>query len=88
MTSVGEAIRRMTGLPASIFRIPERGLIREGYIADLVILDADRYDSHAGFDGKDLMPTGVQEVIVAGKTAWSADAPDKVGRFGRFLAID
>lgn len=88
MTSVGEAIHRMTGLPASVFRIPERGLVKEGYIADLVILDADRYDSHAGFDGKDLMPTGVQEVIVAGKTAWCADAPDKVGRFGRFLGID
>ncbi|MBQ9337283.1 MAG: amidohydrolase family protein [Lentisphaeria bacterium] len=88
MTSVGEAIRRMTSLPASIFRIPERGLIREGYIADLVILDPDRYDSAAGFDGSNLMPSGVHEVIVSGKTAWSAAAPDKVGRFGRFLAID
>ena len=41
MCGVGEAVRRMTSLPAHIFGIPERGLIRRGYVADLVIFDPD-----------------------------------------------
>ena len=85
---VGEAVRRMTSLPARIFRIPERGLIRRGYIADLVVFDAEKFDSQAGFRGEDPMPSGVARVLVAGKTAWSADAPERVGRFGRYLPID
>ena len=82
---VGEAVRRMTFLPAQIFRIPDRGLIRRGYVADLVIFDAEKFDSQAGFRGEDPMPSGVARVLVAGKQAWSADSPERVGRFGRYL---
>lgn len=85
---VGEAVRRMTFLPAQIFRIPDRGLIRRGYVADLVIFDAEKFDSQAGFRGEDPMPSGVARVLVAGKQAWSADSPERVGRFGRYLPID
>ena len=85
---VGEAVRKMTSLPAQIFRIPDRGLVRRGYIADLVVFDAEKFDSKAGFRGEDPMPTGVDRVIVAGKMAWSADSPERVGRFGRYLPID
>ena len=85
---VGEAVRRMTSLPAQIFRIPERGLVRRGFVADLVVFDAEKFDSQAGFRGEEPMPTGVSRVLVAGKTAWSADAPERVGCFGRYLPID
>ena len=85
---VGEAVRRMTSLPAEIFRIPERGLVRAGYVADLAILDAENYDTRADFSGGDFMPTGVARVLVAGHTAWSADDPPTVRRFGRFLAVN
>ena len=88
MCGVGEAVRRMTALPAEIFGIPERGLIRRGYVADLVLLDADEFDSHAGFMGEDPFPVGMRRVIVAGHTAWNAEKPDAVGRYGRFLAIN
>lgn len=84
---VGEAVRRMTSLPAQIFRIPERGLIRRGYVADLVVFDPSKFDSAAGFRGEDPMPSGVARVFVAGKQAWSADAPERVGRFGRYIPI-
>ena len=85
---VGEAVRKMTSLPAQVFRIPDRGLIRRGYVADLVVFDAEKFDSSAGFRGEDQMPTGVERVLVAGKTAWDAAAPERVGRFGRYLPID
>jgi N-acyl-D-aspartate/D-glutamate deacylase len=85
---VGEAVRRMTSLPARIFRIPERGLIRRGFVADLVVFDPAKFDSRAGFRGEDPMPSGVARVLVAGKLAWSADSPERVGRFGRYIPID
>ncbi len=87
MCGVGEAVRRMTSLPAQIFGIPERGQIRRGSVADLVIFDAEKFDSHAGFRGEDPAPIGVRRVIVGGRTAWDAAQPNTVGRFGRFLAI-
>ena len=88
LTTMQEAVRRMTALPASIFRIPKRGIIRPGYYADIVLLDVEKYDSHAGFNGRDTQPTGVALVMVNGKIAWDAAEPDKVVRAGRFLPID
>ena len=88
MTSVGEAVRKMTGLPASIFRIPERGFLRKNYIADLVIFDGQTFDSNAGFDRKNLLPSGLERVIVNGKTAWDASVPEKIGRYGSYIAIN
>ena len=87
LCGVGEAVRRMTSLPAEIFGIPGRGLVRRGYVADLGVFDAAKFDSHAGFRGEDPAPSGVRRVIVGGRTAWDAARPETVGRFGRFLAI-
>lgn len=84
---VGEAVRKMTSLPAEIFHIPDRGFIRRGYVADLVVFDAEKFDSAAGFRGEEPMPSGVERVMVAGRTAWCAAAPERVGRFGRYLPI-
>ena len=84
---IGEAVRKMTSLPAQIFRIPERGLIRPGYAADLVIFDAGKFDSEAGFRGEKQMPVGLDRVMVAGRTAWCSDRPEHVERFGRFIPV-
>ena len=78
----------MTGLPATIFRIPDRGFIREGYIADLVIFDKDTLDSHAGFSRENMMPVGIDKVLVNGAVAWDAAEPEKVNNTGRFLRIN
>lgn len=88
MTSIQEAVRRMTSLPAAIFRIPERGIIREGFFADLVVFDPATYDSEAGFGGTAPAPSGVHRVIVNGKTAWNAETPDIVVRAGRYLPVN
>lgn len=88
MTSVGEAVRKMTSLPAEIYRIPERGRICKNYIADLVIFDAEKLDSAADFSRENLMPIGIDKVLVNGNIAWSAAEPEKIGRFGRFIAVN
>ncbi len=85
---VAEAVRRMTSLPAQIFRIPRRGLIKPGFIADIAIFDGDNFSSEAGFRGENPMPIGMRCVMVSGNVAWDASQPDKVGRFGSFIPID
>src|SRR4029079_19319807 len=37
-----EAVRRSTSLPATVFNIPQRGILRENYFADIVIFDASK----------------------------------------------
>lgn len=88
LCSTGEAVRKMTGLPATIFRIPDRGFIRKDYIADLVIFDKDTLDSKAGFGKTDLMPIGIDKVFVNGRIAWDAAEPEKVNRYGRFISVN
>ena len=88
LCGVAEAVRRMTALPAQIFRIPQRGLLKPGYIADIVIFDGDKFESKAGFRGEDPMPIGMKYVLVGGNVAWDATQPDKVARHGSFIPIN
>ena len=88
MCPIGETVRKMTGLPATIFRIPDRGFIREGYIADLVIFDKDTLDSHAGFSRENMMPVGLDKVLVNGSVAWDAAEPEKVNGNGYFIRVN
>lgn len=82
-----EAVRKMTSLPAAVFNIPRRGLIKPGFYADLVLFSPERYASHADYAGNNQAPEGVQMVMVAGETAWDADRPAAVGRHGHFIPI-
>ena len=86
--SVAEAVRRMTSLPAQIYRIPKRGALQKGYFADIVIFDAEKFDSHAGFDGKNQFPTGIDKVFVNGKLAYDSQTPEIINRHGKFIPIN
>lgn len=88
LTSIPEAIRRMTSLPADILGLEKRGRIQKDYFADLVVFDPVKYDSHAGFDGRNTMPTGVKKVFVNGTLAWNAENPDQVVRNGSYIAVN
>ncbi len=61
------AIRSSTGLPAQIIGFADRGLLREGYKADLVVFDYDEITSPATIMEPDLYPTGIEYVIVNGR---------------------
>jgi N-acyl-D-amino-acid deacylase len=66
LISLSEAIRKMTGLPAAKLRLSKRGLIREGYYADLVIFDPEKILDLATFNEPTKFPIGIDYVIVNG----------------------
>ena len=68
-----DAIRRMTSLPATTFRIRDRGLLREGYWADLVIFDLAKVQDHATFEDPHHYATGFAAVLVNGIPVVSND---------------
>jgi len=61
-----EAIRRMTSLPASILAIEDRGILEEGYFADLAIFNPRTIQDHATFENPHQLSTGVSYVFVNG----------------------
>lgn len=61
------AIHRSTGLTAETFKIKNRGFIREGYYADIVVFDPQNYIDQSSYANFALPPTGVKYVYVNGK---------------------
>ena len=59
-------IRRMTGLPAERFGLVDRGLLRPGLAADLVLFDPDSVADRATFEQPKRFPVGIDAVIVNG----------------------
>ena len=67
--SVEDAVRSMTSLPAQIMGLKDRGQVREGYIADLVLFDPVTIADRATFTEPHQYPVGIDYVIVNGKLA-------------------
>jgi len=65
--SMEEAVRRLTGLPAENLKIQKRGLLKEGYFADVVVFDPEKIQDHATFEKPHQYATGVKHVFVNGK---------------------
>ena len=63
---VEEAVRKMTSLPASNLGIGRRGMLKEGYFADVVVFDPQTIQDHATFEKPMQYATGVSEVWVNG----------------------
>lgn len=61
-----EAIRRMTSWPATRMRIADRGVIREGLHADVVVFDFEALDDRATYEEPTLFPVGIDYVLVNG----------------------
>lgn len=66
-----EAIRKMTSLPAQRFKLRDRGLIRAGYKADLVLFDPATIVDRATFQEPELVAEGVKRVFVNGEEVWA-----------------
>ena len=64
--SVEEAIRKMTGAPAQRLGLSDRGVIRDGAKADLVVFDPSGVDTPATFDDPLQFPVGIDYVAVNG----------------------
>ncbi|MDQ7052078.1 MAG: D-aminoacylase [candidate division KSB1 bacterium] len=65
--SLPEAIRKMTDLPARIIGIQQRGLIAEGYFADVTLFHPEKVRDTATFVQPKQYPEGIEYVIVNGK---------------------
>jgi len=66
-----EAIRKMTSLPAQRFKLKDRGLIRVGFKADLVVFDPNQIIDRATFEQPELTAQGVNRVFVNGTEVWT-----------------
>lgn len=67
LLSLEEAVRRMTSLPAQKFRLSNRGLLKEGYAADIVMFDAGKVQDLSTYDNPHQYTTGFRYVLVNGQ---------------------
>jgi N-acyl-D-amino-acid deacylase len=61
-----DAIRRLTALPATNLSLKQRGWLKPGYYADVVVFDPVRIQDHATFEKPKQLATGVEDVFVNG----------------------
>ncbi|MBO0814192.1 MAG: D-aminoacylase [Actinobacteria bacterium] len=69
--SLADAIHRMSGLPAATLGLRERGQLREGYVADVVVFDPATVTDRATFTDPHQLSAGVSEVLVNGQVTVS-----------------
>lgn len=82
--SLPEAVRRMTSLPAQRFSLADRGLVRTGFFADLVLFNPDTILDTATFSNPQTPAAGIDGVWVNGVLAYAENGPTRQ-RSGRFL---
>jgi N-acyl-D-amino-acid deacylase len=73
--SLEEAVRKMTGLPAEILHLADRGTIAVGKAADLAVFDPATVADTATFEAPHAYPVGIPNVIVGGRLAVRNGAP-------------
>ena len=79
-----DAVRRMTSLPARTFSFHDRGIIRPGFVADLVLFDPETVDDKATFADPHQFSEGFDVVVVNGVVAVAAGELSDA-RAGRFI---
>ncbi|NIY49571.1 N-acyl-D-amino-acid deacylase family protein [Cedecea colo] len=78
------AVHKMTGMSAARFQLPERGLLKRGYYADLVLFDPETVRDVASFSDPQQPAAGIEAVMVNGVMSYGRDK-QVIGRAGRFL---
>lgn len=81
---LSEAVRRMTSAPAARLKLLDRGLLRPGMAADLVLFDPEQIKDRAEFGNPHNYPAGIKMVMVNGQIALLEDHI-KVTKAGRIL---
>jgi N-acyl-D-amino-acid deacylase len=67
--SLQQAVRKLSGLPAQNLSIKDRGMLRKGYFADVVIFDPRTVQDHSTYEKPHQLATGVDEVWINGVQA-------------------
>jgi N-acyl-D-amino-acid deacylase len=78
------AIHKMTGLSSARFQLADRGLVKVGYFADLVLFDPQTVRDVASFSDPKRPADGIEAVMVNGVMSYGSDKKI-IGRAGRFL---
>ena len=80
------AIHKMTGRPAAVLGMKERGLLKEGFAADIVVFDPETVRDTADYAEPIRYPEGIEHVIVNGRAVVSngKQRPAKAGKVVRF----
>lgn len=65
--SLEECVAHLTSRPAARLRLPDRGLVRVGQRADLVLFDPETVAAGATFEAPRTLPTGIPYVLIAGR---------------------
>ena len=80
--SLEEAVRKMTSLTAAQFGLEDRGVLRAGAFADLVLFDPETVIDTATFDDPKRPAAGIDLVMVNGRTVWQdgSHSGDRPGR--------
>jgi len=79
-----EGVRKMTSLPARRMDLAERGELREGFAADIVVFDPETVDDRATYEEPRQYPEGIEYVIVNGQVA-AEGGKQTAARAGRLL---
>lgn len=76
------AVHKVTGMPAQRFHLAQRGYVRVGYAADLVLFDADRIIDNATYEQPCMPPNGIERVFINGQEIVKngAVAPVRAGK--------
>jgi N-acyl-D-amino-acid deacylase len=82
---LAEAVRKMTGLSAGRFGLTDRGFVREGYWADLVLFDPATVKDVATFADPIRPAEGIEAVWVNGVPSYAGSTKQATGRAGQFL---
>jgi N-acyl-D-amino-acid deacylase len=73
--SLEDAVHKMTGLTAETFGLADRGAVKEGFAADLVLFDEAAIDDAASFENPIAPTKGIETVIVNGEPVWHEGRP-------------
>jgi N-acyl-D-amino-acid deacylase len=76
--SIEEAVRKLTSLPADVLSLRDRGRLRKGAFADVVIFDPKTFQDHATYAKPLQYATGVTDVLVNGKPVLKDGLPTGV----------
>jgi N-acyl-D-amino-acid deacylase len=82
--SVEEAVRKITSLPADVLSLADRGRLRTGAFADIVIFDPKTFQDHSTYPKPMQYATGVTDVFINGQLALKDGEPTGTPT-GRFL---
>jgi N-acyl-D-amino-acid deacylase len=85
LMTLEEAVRKMTSLSAERFGLSDRGVLREGACADVVVFDPDTVWDNASYLDPDRPPAGIEHVLVNGVLVVEHGAVDTATLAGRVV---